>query len=612
VIIDELIAVLGYDIRGEAELKRFNAGLERTAAIANRMALALVAAGTIASAAMFAFGKSIVDTSAEFEGFQTSLETIEGSAEKAKASMAWISKFGKETPYEIAGVTEAFIKLRAYGIDPMDGTLRTLGDTASAMNKPLNAAVEALADAATFQFERLKEFGITSSQKGDEVTFSWTKNGKTLTKVVKKNGEDVRKFVLKNFGERFNGAMLRQSKTWNGMMSNLGDSWTDFKRRIGDAGFFDTVKKRLSGLLDFLGESDGDLDKWAKRISDGLSWGFNLAVDQIQGFIGDLKFLFGWIKLNGDWWKPIKYGLMALGAFVFPKTAALIVLQDIIRWLQGKGSVIGDLAKSLSELTGLDVGTSGTLLASLATAGAGFLLFGGTFAKVASGVRALAVAMGLMGGAEAAAGTAALTAITGGTIAGGLLALSGAAAAAAASVALFYDAWKNDKDLNNAIKEKVGKGLFDWVFGDLLGQDHTPEAVAARNRERLGYGPQQPEKTPNVDRYRKSGLSTSVDRYSGQSDMDAARRETDRVRLSYGPQWLSNLQGNLAKSGSQAMQPVVNDNSNRSITVNPQVSVSVQQIDAAAKATGDKTSQAVSGALKSVPATSRTMRMAHF
>ncbi|MDG4813775.1 hypothetical protein P8629_12270, partial [Hydrogenovibrio sp. 3SP14C1] len=85
------------------------------------------------------------------------LETIEGSQEKAKASLDWIAGFAKKTPYDLAQVTESFVKLKAYGIDPIaDDALRILGDTGSAMGKSLDQAVEAFADAATGEFERLK------------------------------------------------------------------------------------------------------------------------------------------------------------------------------------------------------------------------------------------------------------------------------------------------------------------------------------------------------------------------------------------------------------------------------------------------------------------------
>ena len=205
-IVDELIALLGYRIEGQDKLRQFTGGIDaaesklrKASAAMNTMQIAVGSfIGSIATNAVTRLADTIgsipgnvIKTSAQFEGFETALTTIEGSSDKAKKSMDWIAKFAAETPYELAGITDSFIKLRSRGFDPMDGTLQTLGDTASSMNKTLDQAVEAFTDAATMQFERLKEFGITSSQKGDQVTFSWQQNGKDMTKVVKKNGKEI-------------------------------------------------------------------------------------------------------------------------------------------------------------------------------------------------------------------------------------------------------------------------------------------------------------------------------------------------------------------------------------------------------------------------------------
>lgn len=387
-IIDELIAVLGYDLRGEANLARFNAGLERAAMLANRMATMLVAAGTIAAGALAGLGKSVIETSAKFEGFETSLETIEGSSEKAKAAMGWITKFAAKTPYELAGVTDAFIKLKSYGIDPTDGTLETLGDTASAMNKPLNMAVEAFADATSFQFERLREFGLTATQKGDEVTFKWTKNGKEFTKVVKKNGAEIQKFLKQHWGKSFNGAMLRQSKTWNGMMSNLGDSWELFKKRIGDAGFFDHVKSKLAGVLEQIGKLDdsGTLDRWAKKLSDALTSGFDIAWKVAERLIRNLATLGSLLDAAGekiaDFLRTVSGGkidVSSIEALALAFAALLVVLKpawaaaigislaidDFLTYMRGGDSVIGDMIEKMKSL-GISFESIGATISSAA------------------------------------------------------------------------------------------------------------------------------------------------------------------------------------------------------------------------------------------------------
>lgn len=409
-IVDELIAVLGYQVKGEGELKRFQGSIDRTT---QQISALGVAAGTfVGTIAAQAFGRladavgslpgNVIKVTAQFESLEASLTTVTGSAEQAKSAMDWITKFAASTPYEINGITEAFIKLKSYGIDPLaDDALRTLGDAASAMNKPLDQAVEALADATSFEFERLKEFGLRTQQKGNEVTFTWTKNGKDLSKTIKKNSEEVRKFILEQLGDRFNGAMIRQSKTWNGMMSNLGDSWTQFLLKIGRGGFFDTVKGRLGQLLDYMGKlaDNGTLDRWAKN----LSWAFENSDDGAIFFLSRLKNHFEaisqWVRVNPDLWGKIKVGLAAIAAVKFPYLTGLLVIEDILSWMEGGDSVIGDFAKALSDLSGVDANSIGNVLATIGGSAVGIAAASVAFGGFSASVWPVVAALAALGGA---------------------------------------------------------------------------------------------------------------------------------------------------------------------------------------------------------------------
>jgi len=93
--------------------------------------------GALGAVLGFTFKNAFLDIGAEFERLETVLTTLEGSQARAKQSLGWIQDFATRTPYEITEVTEAFVRLRSYGIDPTNGTLATLGDTAAAMGKPI-------------------------------------------------------------------------------------------------------------------------------------------------------------------------------------------------------------------------------------------------------------------------------------------------------------------------------------------------------------------------------------------------------------------------------------------------------------------------------------------
>ena len=230
--------------------------------------------GAALAGGLFASVKKIINVSAEFERFQTILETIEGSSEKAKQSMGWIQQFAVSTPYELQEVTDSFVKLKAYGIDPTDGSLKSTGNAAAAMGKSVMQGVEALADAMTGENERLKEFGIKASKAGDLISYSWTENGKSMVATAKASSkEQIQAVITGIWNRRFDGAMDKLSGTWGGLWSNMLDQTTKFIKKIGDSGFFAAAKKQLGGLLGQFNklEDNKSLDRLAKLISDDLT-----------------------------------------------------------------------------------------------------------------------------------------------------------------------------------------------------------------------------------------------------------------------------------------------------------------------------------------------------
>lgn len=317
-----------------AELAGFGVGR-----LARRLgSFALDAAKWAGAAGIGAVTLSIYDlfgTASKFEQFQVMLENTEGSAAKARKAMSWVQDFAQKTPYELDQVMEAFVSLKAYGIDPMNGSLKALGDGASGMSKPIQQAVEALADAVTGEFERLKEFGIRSQKIGDQVAFTYTRNGKEVRRQVKMNAVEVEKAITDIMTDRFGGMMDRQSRTFAGMISNLKDAWSRFLMLIAEAGVFDVVKGKLQQLLDRVTAlaNDGTLARWAKQISEWLERAFDWAVK----FVTETD------------WKQVGKDLRDIGEAV--KALADFVLMVARNW--HKVSAASKIAAALTPSIGL-------------------------------------------------------------------------------------------------------------------------------------------------------------------------------------------------------------------------------------------------------------------
>lgn len=222
------------------------------------------AVGGAAIGGTIALGTAVLTTSANFEKLRAQLKNLEGSEAGGARAFKQIQDFAKNTPYELEEVTNGFVKLRAMGLDASKESMTAYGDLAATMGKDMNQIVEAVADASTGEFERLKEFGIKSKTVGDNVQFTF----KGITTTVKKNAESIEGYI-KSVGkmEGVGGAMAGQMSTAMGMISNLKDAFSQFMDAIGQAGVLDEFK----GLLtDIAGVAGGEQDGLAKILAGGL------------------------------------------------------------------------------------------------------------------------------------------------------------------------------------------------------------------------------------------------------------------------------------------------------------------------------------------------------
>ncbi|MCY0985969.1 tape measure protein [Nannocystis sp. ILAH1] len=186
----------------------------------NLLANAISAVGSgLASAGAYA-----LDTAANYERMKTALETTTGSQAKANAEFERLQAFAAATPFSLEEVTEGYIKLSNRGINANDRLMTSLGNTASAMGKTMDDAVEAMADAITGENERLKEFGIVGKLAGDQVAYTF----RGVTTMVKRDAVAIAEY-LTTIGEvNFAGGMEKQSRTLGGMWSTMKDGADQF------------------------------------------------------------------------------------------------------------------------------------------------------------------------------------------------------------------------------------------------------------------------------------------------------------------------------------------------------------------------------------------------
>lgn len=240
---------------------------------------AVAATVTAVSAAVSAASLLLINNARTFQVLEASLKTVTGSAENAAIAMEAIKDFAATTPYSVEQSTEAFIKLKALGLDPSERALRSYGNTASAMGKDLTQMIEAVADASTGEFERLKEFGIKANKEGDDIRLRF----QGVTTTIKNNSEEIQSYLMKIGEVNFAGAMEERAKTIDGALSNLGDTWDSLLDSINKAGAADLFSSGISAL------SEG-LTEITDQIKSGQLQSYMGAVGvQFEGIAGDIS-----------------------------------------------------------------------------------------------------------------------------------------------------------------------------------------------------------------------------------------------------------------------------------------------------------------------------------
>ena len=318
--------------------KTFNVILKQTAG--------LVGAYLGASGLMRTF-KGIVSINKEFESLSGSLKTVTGSAEGAKEAFATIEKFALDTPYQLEEIVEAFIRLKALGLEPSMEALTSYGNTASAFGRGIMDFTEALSNAVMFNFRSLRSFGIMATTEKDKVNFTF----QGITTTVEKNAKAIEAYLRSLGNVQFAGAMKEQMDTMGGVMSNIEDAFGKLARNIGEAGLTTAIKNALKQFNDMV---DGAEDA-ATSIGKGLTTAVNLATNAFFFLAkhADVAIELLTVRLGS---KALLGGLTLLRAGIGYVQASLAGMS-----LQAKSAVAGIVMMSnVSKLAAVQMGVLAT------------------------------------------------------------------------------------------------------------------------------------------------------------------------------------------------------------------------------------------------------------
>ncbi|WP_062120540.1 tape measure protein [Aureimonas sp. AU40] len=246
---------------------------------------------------------AILEVNAEFERLthlMAGMSKSENPFAEASNNVEVLIKKAKEVPFTLKSVTDNFVKLKATGTDPFNGSLDAIMDGIAAFggsDQHFNRATVAISQMmgkGVIQMEELRQ------QLGESVPSAIAlmarSMGLSMGQLIKAVGtgtvESKRALEMlyaemdRTFGGRANAMM----DTFMGQLKQTETLFQTLARTTGDAGFMDEMKKQLLDLNQVLGSSIGT--SMAQTLGRGLTTivqGFRSVIDNAIEFRGSIE-----------------------------------------------------------------------------------------------------------------------------------------------------------------------------------------------------------------------------------------------------------------------------------------------------------------------------------
>lgn len=288
---------------------------------------ALLALGGIAAGGLFEETiRRTIEAGAELERLKFRLTFLLESPTKAADAAEWIDQFATKTGLADDEVAKAFEKMSLFGLDARRNMM-ALSDAALATNRQLSDMADGFTAAIAGRPKALAAMlGVIAKidQKTGRISFDFDAKGvHHHFEALLKDTAAVAAMIRTTLDVKgMTGATEAYGKTWDGLLAKVQAFGGDFFKAIGEAGAFDFAKQQLADLLAWMQKlkADGDLEAWAKRISDTLiamgtalrEW--LLAIDWAaiyHGILGFVQSIQGVVEAVGGW-KYAIFGLIAI------------------------------------------------------------------------------------------------------------------------------------------------------------------------------------------------------------------------------------------------------------------------------------------------------------
>lgn len=220
----------------------------------------------------------LIATAGKFQQLDVQLDSVFG--DQSTEALEEIQKFAQETPFQLQQVSDAFVKLKAFGLDPLDGTFDAISDQASKLGgsqETLTGITLALGQAwakQKLQGEEILQLVERGVPVWDLLSRATGKSVQELQKLSEagKLGRTEIKALIEQIGVSADGASERLADTLPGQINRLKGQWSEFLNLIANSGVLDYLQEQLAAVSEEVERmaASGELQAWAQEIAESI------------------------------------------------------------------------------------------------------------------------------------------------------------------------------------------------------------------------------------------------------------------------------------------------------------------------------------------------------
>lgn len=275
--------------------------------------------------------------------------TDAGRILESQQNLGYMLDMAEKAPFSLNEMTNSFVKFKSVGLDPMDGSLKSLTDAVASFGgndqilHRASVAIQQMAGKGVISMEELRQqLGEAVPNAIKLMARSMGMTYQQLVQAVSKGRVEAKSALARMFSEferTMGGSSERMMETWSGMLAKLQTRWLKFQLALGETGYFQEVKDALAGVLEEM--TPERLAEIASSIGKAL-----LALT--KGIISITKTIY-------EWREEIALAVKAIGGLF------------IITKLAGAIRVLGTAIASIPSLLAMTASMSGFGTAAAAT-----------------------------------------------------------------------------------------------------------------------------------------------------------------------------------------------------------------------------------------------------